>query len=49
MCDASPKDRFNGTFDESKIKYDSATKHELSEVIEVEIFEIVVNAEPSIN
>jgi hypothetical protein len=48
-CDASPKSRFNLAFDELKTKYDLTTKHGLSEVIEIEIFEIVANSEPSIN
>jgi hypothetical protein len=47
--DASPKYRSNVAFDEPKIKYDLATKCELSEVIEIEIFEIGANAEPSTN
>jgi hypothetical protein len=49
ICDASPKYRFNVAFDESKTKYDLTTKYELSEVTEIEIFEIVANAELSIN
>jgi hypothetical protein len=49
ICDASPKHRFNIVFNEPKIKYDLTTKYELSEVIEMEMFEIVVNAEPSTN
>jgi hypothetical protein len=48
-CDASPKYRFNVTFDEPKIKCDLTTKYDLSEVIEIEIFERVANAEPPIN
>jgi hypothetical protein len=48
-CGASSKYRFNFAFDEPKIKYDLTTKYKLSEVIEIEIFEIVANAEPSIN
>jgi hypothetical protein len=42
ICDVSPKYRFNVAFDEPKIKY------ELSEVSEIEIFEIVANAKLSI-
>jgi hypothetical protein len=49
ICDASLKYRFNVTFDEPKIKYGLTTKYELSEIVEIEIFEIVANAEPSIN
>jgi hypothetical protein len=49
ICDASPKHRFKVAFDEPKIKYDLTIKCELSEVIEIEIFKIVANAEPSIN
>jgi hypothetical protein len=49
ICGASPKYRFNVAFDESKIKYDLVTKYELPEGFEIEIFEIVGNAEPSIN
>jgi hypothetical protein len=49
ICDALPKYRSNVAFDESKIKYDLRTKYDLSEAIEIEIFEIVANAEPSIN
>jgi hypothetical protein len=45
----SPKYRFNISFDEPKTKYDLTTKSELSEAIEIEIFEIVANAKPSIN
>jgi hypothetical protein len=48
-CDASPKYQSNVAFDEPKIKDDLTTKSELSDVIEIEIFEIVANAEPSIN
>jgi hypothetical protein len=40
ICDASPKYWFNVAFDEPKIKCDLTTKCELSEVIEIEIFEI---------
>jgi hypothetical protein len=49
ICDASSKYRFNVASDEPKMKYDLTTKYELSEVIEIEIFEVVANAEPSIN
>jgi hypothetical protein len=49
MYDASPKYRFNVAFDEPKVKCDLTTKYGLSEVIEIKIFEIVANAEPSIN
>jgi hypothetical protein len=47
--DALPKYRFNVAFDEPKIKYNLTTKYEFSEVIETEIFEMVAEAEPSIN
>jgi hypothetical protein len=36
-------------FDESKIKYDSITKCELLDSIEIAILETFENAEPSIN
>jgi hypothetical protein len=49
ICDASPKYRFNIAFEEPKRKSDLATTYELSEVSEMELFEIVANAEPSIN
>jgi hypothetical protein len=48
ICNASPRYRFSAASDESKIKYDLIIKCELSEVIEIEIFETVANAEPSI-
>jgi hypothetical protein len=43
------KYRSSVAFDEPKIKYDLAAKYELSSVIEIEIFEIVAIAKPSIN
>jgi hypothetical protein len=49
ICDASPKYQFNIAFDESKRKCDLTTKCDLSEVTEIETFERVANAEPSIN
>jgi hypothetical protein len=48
ICDALPKYQLNVVFDESKIKYDLTTQYRLSEVIEIEIFETIANAEPSI-
>jgi hypothetical protein len=49
ICDASTKYQFNVPFNESKVKYDETTKYALSEITEIEIFEIVANAEPSMN
>jgi hypothetical protein len=49
MPDSLPKYRINFAFNESKMKRDLTTKCKLSEAIEIEIFEIFENAEPSMN
>jgi hypothetical protein len=49
ICDVLPKYRSNVAFDGPKMKYNLTAEYDLSEVIEIEIFEIVANAEPSIN
>jgi hypothetical protein len=46
ICDGPPKYRFNVAFDEPKKRYDLTTKYDLSEVIKIEIFEIVGSTEP---
>jgi hypothetical protein len=48
-CDLLPKYPINFVVDESKMKSNLTTKCKLSKAIEIEIFKIFENAEPSIN
>jgi hypothetical protein len=48
MVMSPPKDRINFVFDESKMKFDSTTKCELPDSIEIAILDTSENADPSI-
>jgi hypothetical protein len=48
-CDSLPKYRINFVVSEYKMKSLLIIKCKLAEILEIEIFEIFENAEPSIN